>query len=367
MTIRINTAGKRAAAVAAVAGTVVAGVFGMSGSANATSTTPTITKLSVHRIATSIGNQLIVVTGTNFDENTISNVKLVDTQNSNASVCTTAPTYIVASPTSLLVKTANDCAVAKSKVGVDIHPTSGSDIVSDPTVAAMALDLVAPPTLFDDDTSVPDAPVFLVNGGSAAPVTVAPMSGGQIVEVKGDGTYHFTTSTAYPLKASIGGVPLTNLALGGCTAGTNCTYFTGKLGSYKAVPANNDLVITANGVTATYHSGSGNSGCVAASSCTGTTHTFTIGDDQLIKLSTPSVPLTGGTITVNGKGFKAATPTVAITGATHATCSNVTVVSDTKLTCDAPANTAGAYPVDVTVGTTHTLDNGTNYLVYSAY
>jgi hypothetical protein len=129
----------RAAALAATAGAAFYGIAAGDVAHAGTSTLVTVTAVSPHVVAADTANRVITVTGTGFDEDVITGVTIAG--------CTTAPSYVVSSATTLLVKTAADCDPATGAV-ITVTDTSSNTAVSDPTATGgkMKLDFVAPPT-----------------------------------------------------------------------------------------------------------------------------------------------------------------------------------------------------------------------------
>jgi hypothetical protein len=329
VTISRRSLATRAVAATATVAAAVGGFALMSPSADAAnSTLVSITKLSVHHVAATTANQLITVTGTGFDEDVITGVAIGG--------CTTAPTYVVASPTSLLLKTAADCAVGTAKV-VTITDTSSNTAVSDPaaTGGAMALDFVAAPSIATMSATV--NPVTTENSSGvvyANQVVTASTKGGAVVRVTA-GSTKFVNSTAYPLAATLSGVPLTKI-----TMPASGDYFTGVLGAHvaDAAPA---LKITSNGATKTflYH--------VGGSTATAGTQDFQYAGVN-ITVAPVTMPLAGSALKITGAGFTAAT-TVTV-GGVNCPVSTTPAVTATTLTCT-PAAVAAAGVKTVTTTT----------------
>ncbi len=322
-TVRVLAA--TATATVAAAGLVAVGT---TSAGAATSTLMTITKTSVHRLPALTANQVITVTGTGFDEDLISSVGIGG--------CTSDPTYVVSSPTTLLVKTAADCAVGTAKV-ITVTDTSSNTAVSNPAAAggAMTLDFVAAPTIKKASDTV--KPVVTENSAGSAfakQVTTAVTKGGTVIRVF-SGSTPFTTSTAYPLSASLGGVALT-----GVTMPTGGAYFTGTVGAH-AADAAPVLKITNNGVTKSFGYGAGGTAAVDG------THDFQYAGTG-ISVSPTSGPLSGGgKLTITGSGF-GSTTTVKVDGAD---CPKSGTPTATTVVCTlAAGSTAGPVSVVTTTG-----------------
>jgi hypothetical protein len=202
-----------------------------------------ITSVSPHLVAATTLNQVITVTGTGFDEASISSVTIAG--------CTTAPTYIVASPTSLVLKTAVDCAAGATGAAlITITDTSSNTAVTTATTAK-TLSFVAPPTIKTETASVHPITTENTNGQAYADqVASAPTKGGTVIRVTAGAT-GFSTTTAFPLSASLGGVALTAVHLVGVNAAAG-NYFTGVTGAHPAADAAPVLKITNNGVSKSF-------------------------------------------------------------------------------------------------------------------
>jgi hypothetical protein len=324
------------ATAAAAAGLLV---LGPSAGA-ATSTLFTVTKLSAHRLPALTANQVITVTGTGFDEDLISSVKI--------NGCTTDPTYVVQSATTLVLKTANDCATT-STGAITITDTSSNTYVTNPSLTggALALTFVAAPTVLTADAT--HRPVVTENSQGVAyadQVTSAPTKGGTTVRVY-SGSTPFVNSTTYPLAASLGGV-----ALSGIVMHTGGDYFTGVVGAHAADTAP-VLKVTSNGVSKSFAYGAG------GASATAGTHDFQYKGTG-ITVVPASGAINGGTvISITGSGFTAST--TATVGGT--TCPVSGTPTATLFKCTVPAATAaGAVNVATTTGTvTSTISAGSTF------
>jgi hypothetical protein len=331
----------RATRVVAATATVAAAVGGfalMSPSADAaTSTIVAISKINVHRLPALTANQVVTVTGTGFDEDVIRSVAIAG--------CTTAPTYVVQNATTLLLKTADDCAVGTGKA-ITVTDISNNTAVTNPGAAGSTtvLDFVAAPTIATASATV--KPVVTENTSGVAfadQQTTANTKGGTVVRVKA-GTTPFVSSAAYPLSATLSGVPLTKVAMH-----TGGDYFTGVLGAH-AADAAPVLKVTSNGVSKGFAFGAGGSGA------TDGTHDFQYAGTS-ISVSPVSGPLTGGVLTITGSGFSttAANNTVTVGGVS---CPVSGTPTATVVKCTAAAVTApGAKDVKVvtTGGATTTI------------
>ncbi len=325
-----------AATAAAAAGMLVLGTS----AGAATSTLFTITKLSAHRLPALTANQVITVTGTGFDEDLISSVAI--------NGCTTNPTYVVQSATTLVLKTANDCATT-STGAITITDTSSNTVVSNPglTGGALALAFVAAPTIKTADATT--RPVVTENSQGVAyanQVTSAPTKGGTTIRVY-SGTTAFVNTATYPLAASLGGVALTGVVMH-----TGGDYFTGVVGAHAADTAP-VLKVTSNGVAKSFVYGAG------GASATAGTHDFQYRGTGISVLPA-SGPINGGTVlSITGTGFTSST--TATVGGTSCPVSGTPTA--TLFKCTVPAATAGgAVNVVTTTGSvTSTVSVGSTF------
>ncbi|MCX6396127.1 MAG: IPT/TIG domain-containing protein [Propionibacteriales bacterium] len=307
----------------------------------ATSTLVTITGVGPHLVTALTANQVITVTGTGFDEDVITGVAVAG--------CT-APSYIVVSPTSLVVKTDNTCTVGAGKV-VTITDIASNTAVSVPgaTGGGQALSFIAAPTIATASATV--RPVVTLNGAGLAYAdqTTAAISGttkgGTVVKVI-SGATGFSTSTTTPLAASLGGTPLTAVTLVG-TNGTAGNYFTGVLGAHAASAAP-VLKITNNGVSKSFAYGAGGASAVAG------THDFTYAGSS-ISVSPTSGPSAGGNkLTITGSGFSLTGANDVVTVGGVACPLTTPAPTATVINCTLPATTQSAFegPVVVKVAVT---------------
>jgi hypothetical protein len=328
VTISRRSLAARAVAATATVAAAVGGFALMAPSADAgTSTLFTVTKLSVHRLPASTANQVITLTGTGFDEDLLKSVTI--------NGCTTAPSYVVSSPTSLLVKTAADCVTSSTGV-ITLTDTSNDTYATVPgtTGGAQALAFIAAPTIATASATV--KPVVTENsvaGAFADQQTTANTKGGTVVRVKAGAT-PFVNSTTYPLAASLSGVALTKV-----TMPVGGAYLTGVLGAH-APDAAPVLKVTSNGVSKSFSYGAG------GASATAGTHDFKYAGTS-IAVSPATGPLSGGVLTITGSGFSttAANNTVTVGGVS---CPVSGTPTATVVKCTAAAVTSpGAKDVKV--------------------
>lgn len=299
--------------------------------------TMTITSINVHRLPALTAKQNIVITGTNFDDDLIDTVSVAG--------CT-AGTYVVTSPTTIVFRTDNTCAVAAA-AAITIDPLSGSNIVTTPaTNAKQALAFVAAPTLAaNDGTTFP-----VTTSGTAAqttPTFVASTTGGTGIRVTA-GSTKFVNSTTYPLSATLNGVKLTNVVMK-----TGGDWFTATLPAIAASTAP-VLRVTSNGVSKSFTYAAASSSSTVADS-----FEFTIAGVG-ITVTPASGPVDGGNvISVKGAGFTAST--TATVGGTS--CPKTGTTTATTFSCTVPAATA-AGPVSVVTTTgsvTSVVSAGSTY------
>jgi hypothetical protein len=314
---------RRVARIAAAGIIATAMVAATAGIALATvSTTVTITAVSPHLVSSGVANKVITVTGTGFDQSTMTGVVL-----SGSGACTTDPDFIVVSPTSLVLKTkSTDCAVGASTITITDASGTATNTAAG---AAAALSFTALPTLVTVSGSVNAMTTDNTSGLLYADqVTTAPIGGGTFVRVTA-GAVPFANTTAAPLSATFAGVALTSI-----TMPAGGAYFVGKLGAHAAA-ATPSLVVTSNAATATFATAAVNGFAYAGSTTS---------------ILPTSGPANGGTvITITGVGFSGSS-TVSV-GGVAATA--VVATGTTKLVATVPKITAGSNsgPVSVIVTT----------------
>jgi hypothetical protein len=160
-----------------------------------------------------VKNAVFTITGTNFDENNI-----VDIDIAAAPVgCTGISSYIVTSPTTIVVKTPTaGCTASVDQVNgetITINETGGVGTLSNvPATAAQRLIFVPPPEidLLANKPVITDASSQLATANQV--VNLIP-AGNQTIRVKALGSYRFDQRTTAGLSASLGGKPLTAIAV----------------------------------------------------------------------------------------------------------------------------------------------------------
>jgi hypothetical protein len=314
----------------------------------ATSTTIKITAVGPHRVTALTANQVITVTGKGFDEAGITSVAVAG--------CT-APSYIVASPTSLLIKTDATC-VAAASAAITITDTSSNTAVSVPgaTGGAQALAFVAAPTIADTTTSFHPVTTNNTSGLSYAAQTTAGLSastkGGTVIRVT-SGTSPFVTSAAFPFSATLDGVAIASPKIVGSAAGN---YFTGTVGPHAADSAP-VLKITQNGVSKSF--------AWAAVGASTNTHEFSYGGSTIVTTPASGASNGGNVITVSGTGFSTTAGNDVVTvGGVSCPISGTPTATSLKCTVPAAATPfAGPVTVQVAVtgGLTSVISAGSTY------
>jgi len=357
--VHIKSTGRRSTGRRIATGTALAAmaattfVFGSNAQA-ATSTLVTITGVGPHLVTALTANQVITVTGTGFDEDVISSVAVAG--------CT-APSYIVASATSMVIKTDNTCTVGANKV-ITITDTSSNTAVSVPgaTGGAQALSFVAAPTIATASATV--RPVVSLNSAGltyaaqTAAGTSASTKGGTVVKVI-SGSTGFSTSASLPLGASLGGTALTGVTLVG-TNGTAGNYFTGILPAHAAAAAP-VLKITNNGVSKSFSYGAGGGSAVAG------THDYTYGGSTISLSPTFGAAGGGNKLTITGTGFSTTGSNDVVTVGGVACPLTTPAPTATTITCTVPTTTLSAWAgpvvvqVAVTGGLTSVISTSSTY------
>ncbi len=352
---------KGRAGAAVLAASVVAGgiALGVGPAGAATSTAFTITSLSSHLLPATTANQVFTVTGTGFAEDLLASVSI--------SGCTTDPMYIVTSATSLVLKTAADCAVGTNNV-ITLTDLAGDTVVSTPAsatatiAAAQKLDFVAPPTLATIVANTTYPVIELNTAGQTGydQVRTAPVTGGTTIKVTAGGTA-FASSTAFPLAASLGGVALTTITPHFASGTTGpVDYFTGKVGAHAAGAV--ALSVTSAGVTKSFTNAQ--TGFSYAGTTISIAPAFGASDGgNVVKITGAGfVPSGAGASTVTVCGVSAP---VVTTGST-ATLLNVTVPAFTDATVAATDPVDGPCTVKVTTGSIASVVNPGSTYTYVA-
>lgn len=192
----------------------------------------TITAIAPKKIAALTANQVVTITGTNFDEGLI---KQVDLGPCNA-------TYIVANATTLYAKTPNaTCGVVTAGTTtpetITITDTDDNTLTFTGT-ATTGLFYVAPPAIAATDPSFTD-----LSANISPKVKKLKVGGGQVVRIVAASDYSFATG----VTAALGGTPMTGVTVVGTGNGNYIT----AVAPAKAVGAVS-LTLTANGVSKTF-------------------------------------------------------------------------------------------------------------------
>jgi hypothetical protein len=308
----------RVVALTAVAGLATAGSLLSVTGAHAAAVS-TITAVGPHLVSALTLNQVITVTGTGFDETEITGVAIAG--------CTTAPTYIVASTTSLVLKTAVDCAAGAARV-ITITETGGTTL-SVPGTAAQALSFIAAPTLIAGTAALhpvtTDGTAGLLYASQTTEGMSASTKGGTRIRVTAALGSPYSHSTALPLGASLGGTALT-----GIVKETSGLYFTGVVGAH-AASANPILKITNNGVSKSF-------AYAAPGIMTG--HSFQYAGSTISVSPAFGVSRGGNKLTITGAGFSTTPANNAIT---------LTAFGETPVVCPVGVYTATATTIACTV------------------
>ncbi|MFI5954247.1 IPT/TIG domain-containing protein [Cryptosporangium sp. NPDC051539] len=316
---RLRIVAALAAGSVGVGTVLTAGVPAFAG----TSASVTITALSPKIVASATKSQVITVTGTGFDETTIAGVTI--------DKCSTAPTYIVVSATSMVLKTAGtDCATGAAII--TITDADGDTAVSS-NAGNQVLTFAAPPAIVAIDGS--NRPLLNETTASlpyADQTVTSPIEGGTVVRVVAASGTPFANSTALPLKASLGGTAMTEVKMA-----TDGSYFTAK--APKHAVGTVGLQVTSAGVSKTF-------------SATDTGYSYA---GTLVTVSPQSGPAAGGTtVSISGTGFiVTGTGSSVVKFGTVAATVDTAKSTATKLVVAAPAQATGATegPVSVSVST----------------
>jgi len=340
---------RRTIGLVTAAAVVAAGVTFANSAGAATSTIVTITKVNPAPIAALTANQVITVTGTGFDEASITDVSFSNTG------CTALP-YIVTSATTLVVKTKATC-VAATNVVVTITDSSSNTAVSTPlTGTAMKLNFITAPDLATPSATV--HPIVLDNTSSLTYAnqtsfgTSAPaLKAGSVIRVTSGAVPFVNVASTNPLSAKVNGVAVTDVTVVGSGAGN---YFTAKLGSTPA-SATPNIAITNNLVTKTF---TYNLPAGSPVVYTPGTHDFKIAGSGIAV--TPAFgAVKGGTVlSIAGSGFSTTAGNNVMTVGGVA-CPNSGTPTATLIKCTVPAGTTPG-PVTVQVAVTGGLTSVIN-------
>jgi hypothetical protein len=261
----------RKVAVAAAAATLAAGVAVVALPQTALAVVNygvTITSTSPLRVPAGLANRVVVITGTNFDEDQIVSIEL-----GTDADCMALTSYVVTSSTSISVKTpgvgtaasAPGCAASASQtIGEDItiNQTESGEVVKTGSTTAGVI-FVPPPTIL----AVGSSPVITENSSAmllANQVDEFTPAGNQLIRVKATADFAFSGATGATLSGTFGGKALTTVgffAADGTTAqGLTTAPASGGLNFWVArtgtalttTGTGLNLTITQNGVTRSF-------------------------------------------------------------------------------------------------------------------
>ena len=248
MSHHFSASAHRGAVVLAAAGLMTAGIIATHApsahAASGFSPALTLTTVSPTAVAASTANVLVTLTGTNFDESEIASIAL-------GGVCTALTGYIVASSTTILVKTTSACTASTAGAeNVTINEVGAGTVTK-----ALAITFITPP----DILAVGSAPVVTDNsadsGGEVAALVApgAATTGLEKIRVRAGLTYAFLST----MKATLGGKDLTAITLVAATTGVgsstgNGNAFTAVLPLGLTTSGTLTLVLTQGGVSKSF-------------------------------------------------------------------------------------------------------------------
>ncbi|MFI5936499.1 IPT/TIG domain-containing protein [Actinoplanes sp. NPDC051494] len=222
MSLLSSRAPRRATAVAAAATLVVGASLAVSAqSASAvTNYGVTITTVSPVKVGASLGNRVVVINGTNFDEDQITGITL----GADAD-CANLQSYVVTSSTQISVKTPNTVGNTPSGTAVAGCIPSPGGAAEDVTIIqtgsgtatkTAALTFVPPPSIdeFDATSGSEKFPVYTDNSSSLAVadrVRELSAAGAQVIRVKAGTDFAFDGRATSGLSGTLGGKPLTTV------------------------------------------------------------------------------------------------------------------------------------------------------------
>lgn len=336
---------RRARSVAATASAAVL----VTGASLVASATPafaadmTITSVSPTKVAATLANRVITITGTNFDEDSIASITV-----GGDADCASLTSYVVTSPTTISVKTPGNgtntasvpgCAASSGGTAEPVTITASSTGGANVTKAS-AVTFVPPPSVATASSS--QLPVITENSSEVAvanQVQALNAVGGQTIRIRAGADFAFSGAGTAGLSGTLGGKPLSTvgfLSSTGATqansaAGDNANYWIAKTGTGLTASTTPELTITQNTVSRTF-----------ATAATGLTIVAT---PTVTSLDVQSGKTNGSTtVKITGTGFSATTTdnTVTFCGAS----ANVTAATTTLLTVTTPtvSSTAGTTP-----------------------
>lgn len=250
---------RRVAAVGAAAGLVAgAALVGSPAQALVPNYGVTITNVSPTKVAAGLANRVVIITGTNFDEDQITSIDLGTDPD-----CMGLDSYVVTSSTSISVKTPGNgtnssstpgCAAAAA-AAVNINQTGSP---AGQVTKAAAITFVNPPGIA---ASNPISTENSANLGTSDQVKTLTTAGGQIIRIKGDANTTFSGASGVGLSGTYGGKALTTVGFLNPDGTAQATTASGSAGNYwiaktgtSLSASSNTLSITMNSVSKTFSS-----------------------------------------------------------------------------------------------------------------
>jgi hypothetical protein len=261
MSLALAPRRRRAATVAVAVLLVPVGLVTLQQSQAQAAAVSTITSIAPAKVAAGVANKVITITGTGFDEDQITSVSL---NVGGDSACRLLTAYVVASTTSLVVKTptggctATDTTALPTGETVTVTEVGGAVVTTPVTTAAQRLTFVPPPEIATTNPVITENSSNLATGDEV--VTLLP-AGGQLIRVRALGTFGFDgrTSATNTLSGTLGTKALTTIlvynsegVLQGTTAPSVGNYFTARTPLVLAAGGSHILSITQNGVSKSF-------------------------------------------------------------------------------------------------------------------
>lgn len=330
----------------------------------------TITSSSPLKVPANMANRVVVITGTNFDEDQIVSIKLGSDPD-----CAAITSYVVTSSTTISVKTPGNgtdtatvpgCAPSPNPaVGEDItinQTGAGNPTVTKPGSASAGIIFVPPPSI----DAVAANPVITDNSSAldtADQVKALSTAGGQLLRIRSGASFAFDGRATAGLSGTYGGKPLTTVgfqATDGSAQAANAApgavgnnYWLARTATALPATATPVLTITQGTVARTFETAATGTTIVATPTVTGLDVTSgKTGAATTVKITGTNFSTTPGDLTVTMCGV-----TAEIVGATTLTSITVqtpnpgsTPATTTAALKTAIGGTAGVCPVVVTKG-----------------
>jgi hypothetical protein len=324
----------------------------------------TITTVSPAKVAAATANRVILINGTNFDEDSIASITV-----GGDADCAALTSYVVTSPTQISLKTPGNgtntasvpgCAASSGGTAesITITPTSSGGAT---VTKASAVTFVTPPTIdvLANNPVISDNSSLLAAADQVKDFTTA---GGQLLRIKSGGDFLFDGRTAAGLTGTYGGKALTTVGFqnsdGTTLAATaaptgSYNYWLARTGTALTAATDPTLAITQNTVGKNF-----------ATAATGTTISASPTVTSLDVTSGKTGAATTFKITGTGFSTTAGDLTVKVCGRTADISGSPTLTSITAVTPNANSSTAtdltalktaiggtaGVCPVTVTKG-----------------